>query len=367
MSSMLEQAIIDAKALKEQAMKNAESIVIEKYSDQIKEAVSSLLEQEEEDPFADPMLDPAGAEGLEATKDPALEEIPAATASDTPDEDGPVADDDTVVFDLDKLKKKIASISAEDGEMPEPEVTSDEIATDLAPAVDAMPDASAPADLSAPAPLAEEEEMSEETDDLFEIDDSVVEEIMERLKVDINPQKPGWLNGSEEQMQEYEDMMLAREQDDEVKEENEQLRAAVKELEEAILHYDSTNKGLTEENSKLKSAVYALKEKVELVNVSNAKLLYINKALENPSLNERQRRKVVEAISIAESPKEAKVIYETLQSTVGSTEKKPLPKSLSEAVNRSPSLILNSRRNKKESNDRDMFSERLQRLAGIKK
>jgi len=95
--------------------------------------------------------------------------------------------------------------------------------------------------------------------------------------------------------------------------------------------------------------------------------LYINKALENPSLNERQRRKVVEAISIAESPKEAKVIYETLQSTVGTTDKKPLPKSLSEAVNRSPSLILNSRRNKKESNDRDIFSERLQRLAGIKK
>ena len=40
MSSLLEQAIIDAKALKDAALKNAEQMVIEKYSDQIKEAVT---------------------------------------------------------------------------------------------------------------------------------------------------------------------------------------------------------------------------------------------------------------------------------------------------------------------------------------
>ena len=37
MSNMLEQAIIDAEALKEAAIKNAENSLIEKYSDQIKE------------------------------------------------------------------------------------------------------------------------------------------------------------------------------------------------------------------------------------------------------------------------------------------------------------------------------------------
>ena len=34
MSSMLEQAIIDAEALKEAAIKNAESVLIEKYSEE---------------------------------------------------------------------------------------------------------------------------------------------------------------------------------------------------------------------------------------------------------------------------------------------------------------------------------------------
>ena len=36
MSNMLEQAIIDADALKEAALKNAETLVLEKYSNQIK-------------------------------------------------------------------------------------------------------------------------------------------------------------------------------------------------------------------------------------------------------------------------------------------------------------------------------------------
>ena len=36
MSDMLEQAIIDAGALKEAAVKNAESLVLDKFSDQIK-------------------------------------------------------------------------------------------------------------------------------------------------------------------------------------------------------------------------------------------------------------------------------------------------------------------------------------------
>ena len=51
-SSMLEQAVIDAESLRTAAMKNAEQEVLEKYSGEIKEAVSSLLEQEEDELFA---------------------------------------------------------------------------------------------------------------------------------------------------------------------------------------------------------------------------------------------------------------------------------------------------------------------------
>ena len=43
---MLEQAIVDATALREAALKNAEQAIIEKYAPQIKEAVESLLEDD---------------------------------------------------------------------------------------------------------------------------------------------------------------------------------------------------------------------------------------------------------------------------------------------------------------------------------
>ena len=46
MSSMLEQAIIDAAALREAALKNAEQSLIEKYAPQIKEAVEEMLNDE---------------------------------------------------------------------------------------------------------------------------------------------------------------------------------------------------------------------------------------------------------------------------------------------------------------------------------
>jgi hypothetical protein len=45
MSNMLDQVIVDAEALKEVAIKNAEAAIVEKYSDDIKKAVNQLLEQ----------------------------------------------------------------------------------------------------------------------------------------------------------------------------------------------------------------------------------------------------------------------------------------------------------------------------------
>ena len=58
MSSLLEQAILDAKDLKEAAIKNAQQAIIEKYSDEFEGEIEKLLEQAAPPP-ADPMA--AGA------------------------------------------------------------------------------------------------------------------------------------------------------------------------------------------------------------------------------------------------------------------------------------------------------------------
>ena len=119
---------------------------------------------------------------------------------------------------------------------------------------------------------------------------------------------------------------------------------------------------------KLQKAVRVLEEKVGKANTINVKLLYQNKALSSDSLNERQKQKLAEAISNAESIEEAKVIFETIQSTVGSTSNKSQPNSLSEAVQKSSSVILSAR--KQQTSSRENSSPTLNRwkfLAGIDK
>ena len=91
-------------------------------------------------------------------------------------------------------------------------------------------------------------------------------------------------------------------------------------------------------------------------------MLYTNRVLRNTSLNERQKERIVEAISRAGSVTEARTIFDTLQSTVEAKPKNS-PKSLNEAITRRSSVIRASRH---ESTDSDPFSDRMKRLAGIK-
>jgi len=154
------------------------------------------------------------------------------------------------------------------------------------------------------------------------------------------------------------------EEEDQVDEEKEELMGQVNELHETV-------KNLTLQNNQLVDVLSKLEIHLEESLLSNAKLLYQNRTLSDASLNERQKSKIVEAISNAESPKEAKNLHETLKATVGSTpNSKRDPQSLSESVNRRSNLssMLNSRQNINESKTADSpMKDMMQRLAGIKK
>ncbi len=352
MSSLLEQAIIDAKALKDAALKNAEQMVIEKYSDQIKDAVSVLLEQEEDLDLG--MDDPIGDDEEKTVSDESDEEVMDDVQS---------SDSGQVELDLDAIEKRIKEIEEEEGisatdALQADKQDHDDLAADLSDEITA----SADADSLATETLSQLEE---------ELENVFVDEIMESLKVDMKPQKRGFMGVSNEELDLAVEMELARLQDDEVKEEAEALRSALAKLEESNKKLVNNNKNLVKENKTLggelnahKSAIVQLKEKFDAVNTSNAKLLYINRTLDCGSLNERQKKSIVEAIAKAEDAKQAKVIYETLQNTV-ETKKEKSPESLSEAVTRRSSLLVRSREENK-TTSADIFAERMQRLAGIK-
>ena len=340
MSSLLEQAIVDAKALREAALKNAEQMVIEKYSDQIKNAVSALLEQEDELGEETPELD-----------------------ADFED-DVPVSDSDVVELDLQALEQQIAAMEEEEGidaseELEDDKIDREDMGAEMEDDIIASPDA---------------DSLATETFDQLEeeIANAFADDLFESLKVDMKPQKRGFMGISNEDIDHAVEMELARMQDDEVKEQLEALKTALDKLEESNKTLNKNNKTLVNENQELnqelnahKSAIIQLKEKFDAVNTSNAKLLYINRTLDCGSLNERQKKKIVEAIAKAEDAKQAKVIYETLQNTVETNQKKS-PESLSEAVNRKSSLLVRAREEKR-TTSADIFAERMQRLAGINK
>ena len=117
MSTMLEQAIVDAKALREAAVKSAEAAIVEKYNDEVKDAITKLLEQDEEFGFdleEDPLASETGA--IETT---AMEQVPMAHLAD---------EEDIVIVDLDDI---IAAADAEDEELPEPSLDREELADEV--------------------------------------------------------------------------------------------------------------------------------------------------------------------------------------------------------------------------------------------
>jgi hypothetical protein len=216
-------------------------------------------------------------------------------------------------------------------------------------------------------------ESLEEGADLDNMNEEDIHDLIERLVVDYKPVKSGWAGTPESVLQLAEEEILALEQDSEHREKMAAMRAAVAELTTVKESLETKNEDLTKSLKEaagsivqLRDAVYLLKEKLETSSLSNAKLIYKNKALVNASLNERQKDKLVEAISNAETIEEAKVIYETLQNAVGSTSRKKQPKSLSEAVQRPSSMILSNRDDSKRQKATPTF-DRWKFLAGIDK
>ena len=348
MSSLLDEAIVDAKALREAVLRNAESALLEAYAPKIEEAVSSMLEQEDvgvgpldigsptDVGMAPP---PEGGLGLaeddtgipetgetfsEGDEEPGLEDVGTAALTEL-DDDSSLEEDIDIDITRGELQEMLESIGKDIQELEE-DTSGEEIVNEL-----------------------------ESKKNSIEITEENIDEIVESLVVDIAPQKSGWAGTPESVMQHNEELAAAMAQSDKFQEENEDLLKVGKQLAESNKKYKTVN-------DKLRLAVDTLKEKLDEVNLSNAKLLYTNRILRKSSLNERQKNKIVEALSNAGSVNEAKVLYETLQNAVGSPRKEG-PQSLSEAVSR-PSTMLPRR--KVQNNEFNPFADRMKILAGIK-
>ena len=349
MSSLFEKAIADAKELKETALKNAEHLIIEKYSSELKETIENLLEDEEEEEIEMSADDAIETEEEMEIEEPAEDEAfieqipPAATAILA----GELDDEVEVEIDFDQLR---AAMEAElDPATPEDIVDREEEIIEPV------------SDEEAPVESTEDMEMAAMLESLTE---DQFDNLLEEVDIDIKSIYPsnGWAGSTTSD-----------------KEENVELVALGQAIEEELASEKSKNEKLTDANvqltenlqstkqqlTKAKLVLTEMQNKIGEVNLRNAKLYYTTKVLETQELNTRQKNKIVESLAKAKTTEETKLVYETLKESVGST-KETAPKSLVEAVNRTRSLVFSSQKREEKKEVSPMY-DHWKKLAGIDK
>jgi len=352
MSSLLEEAIVDAKALKEAALKNAENVVLEKYSGEVKKALDTLLEQEDLE------------EGdVDDTQTQFTEDVPYAFENE--ELDGP-GDSEIVEIDFDALKARLE----EEDEVVEEDTLNDalEMADEIAEGdpLDKMADRDAEEDAAelgaTPVePLEEDEDLN--------LSEDFIKELVEELVVDMDTSPAGFssLGGAYNSATKANNdaIAAAKEAHLEEEEEEETEEDTAPDVVPVELHETKISE-LTESNRELRALIVEAKDQLTKLNLDNAKLVYQNKALGSASLNERQKTQIVEAVQSANSVEEASMIFETIQNAVGaSADPRTRPQTLREAVQRPTSLLINSKRNNEATKDPSMG--RMLRLAGLNK
>jgi len=373
MSNLLKEAIVDAQALREAALKNAEAAIVDKYSTEVRETLEQLLEQEEpalgeEEPKKDTSLE-EDVEDVPLAAADGLSELEGKNLDDAVDE----GEDVEINLDLGALKEALEEMSmpsmpsmpsvpgARDTEDEEDDLDEEvELEEDLLAALLQEDDVEVGASAGKQSAEETKAETKEDADlkmeEELDISDELLDSIVEKLTVDMGAELAGWAGRSSDSIKFEMEKEMAHRRSTDVEEELETLKKAQEEL-------VFENKQLSEQLDNLKRAAVEMKESLQGVNLSNARLLYTNRVLRNASLNERQKDRIVEAISKSDSVTEARTIFNTLQSTVESVPSTG-PKSLSEAISRPTSVIRASRA--ESTPKHDVFAERMRRLAGIK-
>ena len=384
MSNMLEQAIADAAALREQAIKNAEQSVIEKYSQQIKEAVDQMLEADE-DPMSkvDEVINEAEEELNEET------EAPIAGMGVEPqgaEIEAPPAWDSRYDDMMTSFSALVDNLPTDENGMIELDLGDFEMSPEEADALGQEDDLEEPSggleDLGGEPEGEDTNEGGDDLDDLLgalqesedKDEDEQLQEILDMLEEELHMEDGEEVRptGAFDVGSPNQDRAAEAREAYEAQHEGEEEESEEESEEDKTTELYETIEILTKQNEQMVSVLEKLEIHLEETLLSNAKLLYQNRTLGDASLNERQKSKIVEAIANAESPKEAKRLHETLKATVGSTPSdRKGPQSLSESVNRRSNLssMLNSRQNINESKSaiNPSLKEAMQKLAGIKK
>ena len=332
---LLEEAIADAKAVKETAIANAKAALEESFTPHLKDILSQKIREMEE-------IEEEEITESEPENSDIVEEIEVSeeVTEETMEEEVSL---DDILEELEEDLKEDTINEAEEEEEIEVEAeeeTEDETEEEA------------------------EEETEEETDDEdFEIEDMTEEDLTKFIEEVIMDMVE---DGDIEADIEVEDDEVEAEEEIEVEGE-EEIEVEDEEEVEVMEVAPTPSLRETELEGELEEAldtIKALKSDLNEVNVFNSKLLYTNKIFKEKSLTESEKLKVLDAFDKAETVKEAKLVYESLQvKTKAPKRRSPVKESMMGSASKT---IANTKTTKQPIVETNAMVNRFQTLAGIK-
>jgi hypothetical protein len=344
---LLKEAIADAKAVKEVAIANAKAALEESFTPHLKDMLAQKINEMDE-------LEETDLAEVDKEKK-AMEEEKVEEGNEKIEEADDTMEEAEELEEELNLDEILAELELEEGE----EVKEGE---------DHMEEAEDPKMEEGEEPM-EEAEVTYEAEDKLEAEEEIdledmseedlkgfIEGIIEDL-IEDGELVPG-PNADESEAEEDADTDDGMEGDADVDIEVDDI-----DLEEEK-KVDEEKKEMQEELDEAKAAINHLRSELNEVNLLNSKLLYTNKIFKGKSLTENQKIKVLKAFDKAETVKEAKAIFETLnENLVTKTKKSNIRESLGAASK--PAGVAPKRNLNEGIIQEDAMVNRFKKLAGI--
>jgi len=325
-SKLLKEAIADAKAVRSTALLNAKAALEEAFTPKLQSMISAKMMQE---------MDDEEMEGEEEEMD--------AEVYDEMDDSESLEGDEEMDMDEDEMD------SEDDVEMDAEMDAEDEVEMDSE--VDAEMDMDDEEDLELEA-IIRELEGEDDMDSEVEMEDEVEDEMTEELESSEIENDDDLTEDEHEDDIDINEIIAALREDDSMSGDG---------LPDGDADAVSTEEeDMAEELEEAYKTIKVMKESLNETNLLNAKLLFSNKLFKSYDLNESQKLNVIDNFDRAQTLREVKLVYTTLAESM----KRPAKRKVNENASRVTGTTAPKKQIISESNK---FSNRMQKLAGLKK
>jgi hypothetical protein len=324
--NLFKEAIADAKNVSDAALANAKIALQEAFAPKLQSMISAKLSEDMENELDEEDYENNNYSSEEFNPESELDETDFAAQEYENSDFEPEVNEE---FNLDELLAELESDEElnESEDLDESEELDENEDLDEAKKDDEDDDKPAKKDDSKPKAKKDDskpkkDEMPEDVKELKKLIKSVVSDMLE------DEEEEG-MDG-ENMEPEHDDMMSGFDKMDAPKAPKPSTDVNLDELLAELESEDlDENEELEEVKAELNEAIKVIKilrNKINEINLDNSKLMYMGKVFKGRNLNESEKTKVLDSLDKATTPKEAKLIYETLQKNLTSKtiNKKPI-------------------------------------------